>query len=200
MEEVVTPQPAAAAASDPPVSASTSSSARSRSPSDSVSSSSSSSSSRSRSSRSSSSRGPQHPPPVLRSHLAAHLTPETAPGWLQLTSACGLDAQADVCVDYLVTQHVSINNSLLSSIQLQHADRLLSGLFAQLQLASDTAAKQEQVLATAALPLSTATRRAKCPGCKAPWYALPDGRSTPFCFSCGRRRPIVLGQLYQPVD
>jgi hypothetical protein len=93
---------------------------------------------------------------------------------------------------------VLVDSSLLSSIQPQHADQLLSGLQQQLQMASTTATEQEQTLATAALPIGTPTSRARCPDCKATWYKLPDGKSTPHCFSCGKRRPIILGELYQP--
>lgn len=134
--------------------------------------------------------------PYVSTRLAAHLTANKAADWLHITSVCGLDAQADICIHYMIQHQVPVNVSLLSSIQPQHADKLLSGLLQQLQAVSDKAAKQEQTLATAALPIETPTRRARCPDCKATWYKLPDGKSAPHCFSCGRRRPIILGELY----
>lgn len=137
--------------------------------------------------------------PCITTRLAAHLTPDLSTEWLQLTSLCGLDHQADVCIDYMVQNQVPVNISLLTSLQPQHANQLLAGLMQQLQLVSDKVEKQEQLLSSAVLPIrSSSTRRARCPECKAPWYKLPqDGRSTPYCLNCGKRRPIILGELYQ---
>lgn len=99
----------------------------------------------------------------------------------------------------MVQNQVSLNISLLTSLQPQHANQLLAGLMQKLQLVSDKVDKQEQLLSSAVLPIrSSSTRRARCPECKAPWYKLPqDGRSTPYCLNCGKRRPIILGELYQ---
>jgi hypothetical protein len=136
--------------------------------------------------------------PITIPRLTAHLSADTAAEWLQLASMCDLDAAADICITHMINHQVPLDISMLSGLQRKHADQLLSGLQQQLQAVTEKAAAQEKVLAAAALPIKTPTRKARCPACRSSWYKLPDGKSTSHCLSCGTKRPIILGELYQP--
>lgn len=49
--------------------------------------------------------------------LAAHLTEQTAWEWLQLTSACSLDAMADTCIDFIISRRLPVSYAALSGLR-----------------------------------------------------------------------------------
>lgn len=59
------------------------------------------------------------------SRLKSHLSPSTANSWLTTFSKCGLEQQAQLCIEYIIKQDLQVDIDLLRSLQTTHAAQLL---------------------------------------------------------------------------
>jgi hypothetical protein len=69
-----------------------------------------------------------HVKALLSADLEGHLTVLNAGHWLELTSKCGLNEEATICIRHIVKHSNPLPLGLISTIQPKHADELVQRL------------------------------------------------------------------------